>query len=216
MANCPNCGSDHIQMTQETNVNWEGAVAGWVMFGVVGGAVGAVTGEDRHFNCCLNCGTAWKAKDLYNTLQTIKRITGIELKLNRSEDRQFMDNFISEIGPQLELLNDQEKKIDKLLQEAEEISMEKTKAGCLTGGLITVIGYVILSSLAPGLVGFLILPPIVLTIFGARKDNANEKINEERKKEIKRRVVMEKKKIEKQFKNELGDFMRFYTVEDDY
>jgi uncharacterized Zn finger protein len=72
MANCPNCGSDHIQIIRETNVSWGRAVAGWALFGVVGGAVGAVTGEDRNVIYCLNCGTSWKAADLYKTLQVIK------------------------------------------------------------------------------------------------------------------------------------------------
>ena len=54
MANCPNCGSDHIQLKKETNVNWGRAAAGWALFGVVGGAVGSVTGEDRNVNACLD------------------------------------------------------------------------------------------------------------------------------------------------------------------
>ena len=29
MANCPNCGSSHIQLKQETDVNWGGAIAGY-------------------------------------------------------------------------------------------------------------------------------------------------------------------------------------------
>ncbi len=75
MANCPNCGSDHIQIIRETNVSWGRAVAGWALFGVVGGVVGAVTGEDRNAISCLNCGTSWKAADLYKTLQVIKQLT---------------------------------------------------------------------------------------------------------------------------------------------
>ncbi len=67
MANCPNCGSNHIQLQRETNVNWGRAAAGWALFGVVGGAVGAVTGEDRNVNACLDCGTTWKAADVYKT-----------------------------------------------------------------------------------------------------------------------------------------------------
>jgi hypothetical protein len=40
MANCPNCGSNHIQLKKETNVSWGRAAAGWALFGVVGGALG--------------------------------------------------------------------------------------------------------------------------------------------------------------------------------
>lgn len=78
MANCPNCGSEHIQLKKDTNVNWGRAVAGWALFGIVGGAVGAVTGEDRNVNACLDCGTAWKAADLYKTCQLIKNLTGVK------------------------------------------------------------------------------------------------------------------------------------------
>ena len=90
MANCPICGSEHIQLKRDTNVNWEGAVVGWVLFGGVGGAVGAVTGEDRHANACLDCGISWKAADLYKTRQIIKNLTGVTLDLAYEEDRYFL------------------------------------------------------------------------------------------------------------------------------
>jgi len=97
MANCPNCGSEHIQMTRETNVSWGRAVAGWALFGVVGGAVGAVTGEDRNVNSCLDCGTSWKAADLYKTLQVIKQLTDLKLDLSMDNHRAFMNEVIPEI-----------------------------------------------------------------------------------------------------------------------
>ena len=53
MANCPNCGSNDIQLKRETDVNWGGAAVGYALFGVVGGAVGAVTGDDRNVNACI-------------------------------------------------------------------------------------------------------------------------------------------------------------------
>ncbi len=89
MANCPNCGSEHIQLKKDTNVDWGRAVAGWALFGVVGGAVGAVTGEDRNANVCLDCGTSWKAADLYQTRQVIKNLTGVTLDLSCEKDRLF-------------------------------------------------------------------------------------------------------------------------------
>lgn len=97
MANCPNCGSDHIQIIRETNVSWGRAVAGWALFGVVGGAVGAVTGEDRNVISCLNCGTSWKAADLYKTLQVIKDLTNLKLDLSMDNHRDFMNDVIPEI-----------------------------------------------------------------------------------------------------------------------
>ncbi|WP_234300653.1 hypothetical protein [Sphaerospermopsis aphanizomenoides] len=115
MANCPNCGSNHIQIKQETDVNWGRAIAGYALFGVVGAAVGAVTGEDRNVNACLDCGTSWKAQDLYNLLQVIEKYTGVKLNLARQRDRSFMNKFISEVVPYLEIIADTEKKVKNLL-----------------------------------------------------------------------------------------------------
>jgi hypothetical protein len=97
MANCPNCGSGHLQMIRETNVSWGRAVAGWALFGVVGGAVGAVTGEERYVNSCLYCGTTWKATELYKTIQLIKKLTGVFLDLAIDNNRLFMNEVIPEI-----------------------------------------------------------------------------------------------------------------------
>ena len=110
MANCPNCGSEHIQLKKDTNVDWGRAVAGWALFGVVGGAVGAVTGEDRNANACLDCGTSWKAADLYKTLQVIKKLTGVKLNLAYEKDRDFINDFISEVTPYIEAVSEAEEK----------------------------------------------------------------------------------------------------------
>jgi hypothetical protein len=103
MANCPNCGSNHIQLQRETNVNWGRAAAGWALFGVVGGAVGAVTGEDRNVNACLDCGTTWKAADVYKTLEIIKHLTQETLDLSLARDRLYLNDFMVEVSPYLNL-----------------------------------------------------------------------------------------------------------------
>ena len=115
MANCPNCGSGHIQLKQETDVNWGNAIVGYALFGVVGAAVGAVTGEDRNVNACLDCGTSWKAEDLFKLLQIIKDCTGAELNLAIYHDRVYMNKFISEVGSYLKEIPEIEKKLINLL-----------------------------------------------------------------------------------------------------
>jgi hypothetical protein len=82
MANCPTCGSNHIQIKQDTNVSWGRAATGYMLFGVVGAAVGAITGDDRNVNACLDCGTSWKATTLYNMLQTVKTLTDKTIDLS--------------------------------------------------------------------------------------------------------------------------------------
>lgn len=216
MANCPKCGSDDIQMRQEATVNWGRAAAGWALFGVVGGAVGAVTGEDRHSNFCLDCGTAWRAQDLYNILQQIKKHTGVDLKLARRDDRQFMDNFITDIGPFLEFVNEQEQHGAKLLQEAEEKSTESTRAGCMAGTMFAVAGCTAMAGSGWGVLLVLIIPPLVLSAIGAFVDNANQQKIKNHKKEIQRTVEIENKKAKKQLKEELMVFLRHYTIEDEY
>ena len=105
MANCPNCGSNDIQIKTDSrqNVNWGRAIAGWALFGVVGGAVGAVTGKGRSetitANVCLNCGTIWDAATLYKLLQNIESVTTVELDLSLKKDRDRMNIFINEIHP---------------------------------------------------------------------------------------------------------------------
>lgn len=123
MANCPNCGSSHIQLKQETDVNWGNAIAGYALFGVVGAAVGAVTGEDRNVNACLDCGTSWKAEDLYKLLQVIKDCTGAKLNLARERDRLFMNNFLFEIGSYLEEIPNIERKANQLV--ADSVKLKK-------------------------------------------------------------------------------------------
>ena len=139
MANCPNCGSDHIQLKKETNVNWGRAAAGWVLFGVVGGAVGAVTGDDRDANACLDCGTTWKAADLFKTLQIIKKLTGEKLDLTKEEDREYMNNFISEISASLDAISEIEKKYEKLIVDKEKQLNQGAGTGCSMGCLAWIV-----------------------------------------------------------------------------
>lgn len=176
MANCPNCGSSHIQVVRETNVNWGRAVAGWALFGVVGGAVGAVTGEDRNAISCLDCGTSWKASDLYKTFQVIKKLTDINLDLTVEEDRLFLNKFILEINPYIEAISETQKKAETLIKDAENKKAESAAQGCGFGCLTSLTGCTAIASYVTGigLLLVLLIPPIVGCLIGMLIDNANK------------------------------------------
>lgn len=74
MANCPNCGSDHLS--------------------VAGGSL----------NACLECGTSWEAAELYRIRQIIKELTGASLDLARETDRYYMKAFMHEIWSDIEAI----------------------------------------------------------------------------------------------------------------
>jgi hypothetical protein len=161
MANCPNCGSNHIQLKRETNVSWGRAITGLALFGVVGGAVGAVTGEDRNANACLDCGTSWKAEELYKILQLIKKLTDINPDLHIEKDRVFVNSFMSEITPYIEAVEQSEKEYEKLLKKSENKKSESTNHGCSLVVFIIVFGFIYIPMMIMSnqlLLIFLIIP----------------------------------------------------------
>lgn len=146
MANCPNCGSNDIQLKRETNVSWGRAVVGYVLLGVVGGAVGAVTGEDRNVNACLDCGTSWKASDLYNSLQLIQQRTGQKLDLTLENHRLFLDKAILEISSYSKKIEAIDNSIEQQIKEKKEGSFGQARGillGAITGTIIAIIMIVI-------------------------------------------------------------------------
>ena len=182
MAHCPSCGSDHIQLKRETEVNWGRAAAGWALFGVVGGAVGAVTGEDRNANACLDCGTSWKAADLYKTLRIIKSLTGETLNLVREEDRDYMNRFMSEVGPSLEAISEVEKKYAKLIADKEKTLNQGAATGGCSGCMMCLLCLFSVGSISGGggfLIMLLILFPLRGSFIGAESDKSNKKRNEQ-------------------------------------
>lgn len=210
MANCPNCGSAHIQLKKETNVSWGRAAAGWALFGVVGGAVGAVTGEDRNVNCCLDCGTSWKAGDLYKTLQIIKNSTGLNLSLASHEDRLYLNNFMLELSPYLEEIAKTKKEGKKLLEEVENKSTESTAAGCGGGCLMSIAGCSVIAGSASGggIILMLLVPPIVGMLIGMLVDLANKNYIDKKKEETKTRVELSNRDAEEKFRHQVKIFMR--------
>lgn len=214
MANCPNCGSDHIQLKRETNVNWGRAVAGWALFGVVGGAVGAVTGEDRNINACLDCGTSWNAGDLYKTLQIIKNLTCVKLDLAREKDRLYMNNFMTEIGPCLESISNIEKKAKKIITDIQNKSAESTAAGCSVGLIISVAGCSAMSTAVSGggLILILLLPLLIGLGIGMLGDVANRKSIERKIEKTKKEVKIMKLEAENNLKQKVLKFMNKYSL----
>lgn len=214
MANCPNCGSDHIHLKADTSVNWGRAVAGWALFGVVGGAVGAVTGDDRNTNACLNCGTSWKAADLYKTLQTIKNLTGASLDLSKENHRSYMNIFMSDVGSSIEALSNIEKKANNLVSEAENKKSESATKGCSFGCLTSIGGCVSLASTisSGNLMWLILLPPLIGYGIGMLLDKVNQKALDQKIERAKLESERMKAEAELDFRNELAIFMANNTL----
>lgn len=144
MANCPNCGSDHIQLISEnitdTTVNWGRALVGYTLFGVVGGAVGAVTGEGRSVNeraiVCLDCATSWNPQELYQVLTMISQLTNnLTIDLSKLNARLFVNDFIAEIFPYIDEIKISESQHQERMRLIKPATMEEK----IVGGLITLL-----------------------------------------------------------------------------
>ena len=129
MAACPECGSSHIALSVESGVNWGRALGGWLLFGPIGGAVGSVTGERNHANQCLDCGTIWKAAELYQTLSLLKSQLGRPLDLASDDDRLMLRAFLADVSPIAQAGIEAEKrsaelrkKSDSLIRKAEDLA----------------------------------------------------------------------------------------------
>ena len=209
MANCPNCGSEHIQLRKDTNVDWGRAVAGWALFGVVGGAVGAVTGEDRNANACLDCGTSWKAADLYKTRQVIKNLTGVTLDLSYEKDRNFINDFISQVSPYIEAISDVQKNSQKRIKEIREQDGVKSAAGCGAGCLTAIGGCTAVASFTSSDAIFLVLllPPLFGWFIGWVMDQISKQTLEQRVQEAKKEAEKATIIAEKNLKREVANFM---------
>ncbi|MDB9456826.1 hypothetical protein PN480_07395 [Dolichospermum circinale CS-1225] len=208
MANCPNCGSGHIQLKQETDVNWGGAIAGYALFGVVGAAIGAVTGEDRNVNACLDCGTSWKAEDLFKLLQIIKDCTGAELNLAIYHDRVYMNNFISEVGSYLKEIPEIEKKADQLIADRKKEAEKKAFPGCSAiGCLFFIFGIPAITSIGGAAFLIILLIFIVGFIIDMIFMAANQKAIEEAVENAKEQAVSMKREAEKKLNAKIQSFM---------
>lgn len=214
MANCPNCGSEHIQLKKDTNVDWGRAVAGWALFGVVGGAVGAVTGEDRNANVCLDCGISWKAADLYKTRQVIKNLTGVTLNLSSEKDRHFINDFINNVSPYIEAISKVEKDTEENLKKIETKYNEKAAVGCSYGCLTAVGGCTAIASTMSGNVVLLVLfiPPFIGLVIGSLLDQVNKKTIVQEVEKTKKEAERIRKKAEYDLEKQVADFVSSHPL----
>jgi hypothetical protein len=214
MANCPNCGSTHVQLIRDTNVNWGRAVAGWALFGVVGGAVGAVTGEDRNVISCLDCGTSWKASDLHKTIQLVKELTGIILDLTIDEDRLFINRFISEVTPYINAVSDAQKQVEKNTKESEARRSEAAAQGCAYGCLISLVGCTTAASAAAagGLFLVFLIPPILGVCLGTLIDKANKKSIEQEIENIRKKSARLKIEAEENLRLKVDELANSFYI----
>ena len=214
MANCPNCGSEHIQLKKDTSVNWGRAVAGWALFGIVGGAVGAVTGENTTANACLNCGTSWKAADLYKTHQIIDNLTGVTLDLSREKDRHFINDFISQVSPYIEAIPKAKKDAEQKVKKIEEKYNEQAAAGCSFGCLTAIGGCTTVASTLSGsaILFVLLIPPLIGFFFGWMLDMANKKTLEQQAQKTKKEAEKMIIEAEKDLKRQVANFMAHHPL----
>jgi len=217
MANCPNCGSSHIQLKRETDVNWGRAVVGWAVFGVVGGAVGAVTGEDRNVNACLDCGTSWKAGDLHKLLQIIQKLTNLRLNLANEADRIFINDFISEFSGDLEAISNI-KKQDQERIKAIESNSRATASGCAIGCLGSIIVFTIslLITITGDSLGLIILGlPIIGFAVGWKIDEANKESITQEVERVKQETEIKVYKAEENLRAKLVKFVENHPLNND-
>lgn len=164
MANCPNCGSNDIQLKQDRTVNWGRAIAGWALFGVVGGAVGAVTGENKTANACLDCGTVWRAQDLYKLLGIIESLTDIKLDLKLEKDRRTLNIFVTNVQPQIDKLESANKRYDIAIAEKKN-SNDSFLGSLILGIILTSFGLLIIITTIirnAGWAGWFMASPILI------------------------------------------------------
>ena len=103
MANCPNCGSDHLS--------------------VAGG----------NLNACLECGTSWEAAELYQIRRIIQELTGASLDLARETDRYYMKAFMHEILSDFEAIPTVKSAAAKLITDAQSKKHDKTALMFIAG-----------------------------------------------------------------------------------
>jgi hypothetical protein len=177
MANCPYCGSNHVQLRHNTSINtnwgrsisnwallgavWSAVgdvtdkdsgwgVSDWALLGVAGGAVRGVTDKDRHTNACLDCGTIWDAEDIYKSLQVIESWTGERLDLSRKDDRLFLEDFLVEIGPKLEALAKVRLEAARQVKRIEAWNHNpNAKTGCVLGSFGGMVCATLLATFTP-------------------------------------------------------------------
>lgn len=198
---CPNCGSNDIQMQKNAEVNWGRAVAGWALFGIVGGAVGAVTGKEKNSNVCLNCGTVWNPSDLYKSLQTFESLVGIKLNLKHKKHRVILEDFMSQVGSHLETIAEAEKITKQLVKEQQKVVDGSPVNGYLGASIGLILPFLALFISPDAWIFFtLILTPLGFLI-GLVVDLATSKSQKQKKL---RETKAKREKVEQDLKASLN------------
>lgn len=230
---CPHCGSTsiesktdtYIKTEQEKTINWGRAVAGWALFGPVGGAVGGLTGKQQYSSTvqssntycyCLNCGTSWDPQNLYKLRESIKHLTGFEPNLAKENHRIYVDYFINEMNPLFERLKAIEPNKKTKREKDQEENEKLINSGCSTPVLISsfvlagIIGISIGNLFNLGdfirLLIILTFTLIFCVVIGGWRYRL--KTQEEKKAKIKQREEnqKEKEKIQEQIQQKALDF----------
>jgi hypothetical protein len=175
MANCPQCGSSHITLKQGSDVNWGRALVGLAAFGVVGGAVGAVTGKDRDALFCCDCGATWRAADLHKVQQSIKEEMGIELDMMNEFDRRFCAEYIEKAVPCITRIPEAEKSAKSIVEFSKGVNLGLytqlySQIGFVVSCLIWYFTIVNSGNVSAALFFASFIPLIIGPILGKRKD----------------------------------------------
>jgi uncharacterized membrane protein len=231
MANCPNCGSEHIQIKRETNIDWDRTATGFVLFGVVGGAIGAVTGDDRNVNACLDCGTSWKAAELYGNLEFIQNLTNIKLDLVNRNDRLALNEIISKVASYQESIKDIKEQETRLIadinrnEDKNKVPTISKGTGCLAIGFFGAIFLFMAVSFgaSAGSLGFVFICVILAGIarllgkntYTKDDEKTNDKIAKEyteKRKEVSREYIEKTQITEKEFQKSILEFQKNYFL----
>ncbi len=210
MAYCPNCGSDHIQLTTKTDVDWGRAAVGWALFGAVGGAVGAITGDDRKAIICLDCGTSWNPSQLHQIKTTIENLTNLKIDLTKSSHRIFVSDFISQMTPHLETIKNVDTKGEEMVKNAESDFHLGISWGCGFALLFSIFGLFGL-----GIAGFLggLVMSIPFMIIGGLIDKSMKEQNKKKLDEVKFEVDRMKMNAKDELNKVLQDFMNNHPLD---
>ena len=165
MAVCPKCGSSHITLTRDTEINWGRAIVGWAAFGIVGGAVAGVTGKDRNSVSCLDCGASWRAADVFSIVQLVKESTGKNLDLTLENHRFYLERFISELSPYIDAeISKAKDQSNKITLEAKNSVGPHAQVGCLIGLLLLLFFFFAALSF-PGVIAYILLTIGIIMAF---------------------------------------------------
>ena len=211
MANCPNCGSSSITLAKKSNVNWGRAIGGYFLFGIVGGAVGAVTGNDRDVNACLDCGTTWRAQELYQSLQLVEKLSGRKFDLSKTIDREYLADFLNQLDNFNKQLEIQSKEFEKLIRKEKDNITENPMATQLSiafSFICLVVGFFVKKE---EMWGFVFFGFLLGLIAGVVMDILQRPSHIKRLEETKKQAEIMKQELQKEIQASLVKIAKKYN-----